>query len=57
MDGEGGRGGSRGEIDGEYDTWDPHVVVGVEYELQRLTGAEKLELNWKFWTTRREYSF
>jgi hypothetical protein len=32
-------------------------VVGVEYELQRLTGAEKLELNWKFWMTRREYSF
>jgi hypothetical protein len=43
----GGRGGSRGNIDGEYEAWDPHVVVGVEYEL-RLTGAEKLELDWKF---------
>jgi hypothetical protein len=28
----GGRGGSGG-IDGEYDAWDPRVVVGVEYEL------------------------
>jgi hypothetical protein len=34
--GRGGGGvglGGGGGIDGEYDAWDPHVVVGVEYEL------------------------
>jgi hypothetical protein len=28
-----GRAGVSGEIDWEYGAWDPHVVVGVEYEL------------------------
>jgi hypothetical protein len=31
----------------EYDVWVPPKVVGMEFEIQRLPGAEKLKLNWK----------
>jgi hypothetical protein len=38
--------GARG-TEKEYDAWGPHLVVDMEFEIWRLTGAEKLELNWK----------
>jgi hypothetical protein len=38
--------GERGK-EKEYDAWGPHLVVDMEFEIWRLTGAEKLELDRK----------
>lgn len=37
--------------------WALQVLVGVEYEVQGMTGAEKLILNCKISINRQKYSF
>jgi hypothetical protein len=37
--------------------WVPYIVVGMKYEVSRMTGAEELMLYCKLWTTRQNIPF